>query len=305
MLAAALVEESDVRPDPALDDERRRYYRLTRLGRPTLEAEVARLAQAVSAARRKRVPVWLYHRTAVVDKAGKPPIELNGHGGFHLTAPKAEMDAVRQRLGAACSPRHNWGRRQDSGRYCGNGGVFPETAVQLTWSVGVEPRNLPGLTPWTCSKVHRRPSGREFSVRPTALPQPPTGGEPMTNDDLHVVHPRAAATRCAKMEITATVRLCATPRVEPTCETRTQCAGKRPGRAGRLADRARRRGGGPGGDRRLLARAVARTHLRRHRGAIAARAACEATARPQDRHRRQPLVGPGVSVRARTARFRA
>ena len=55
MLTAALVEESDVRPDPALDDERRRYYRLTRLGRRTLEAEVARLAQAVSAARRKRV----------------------------------------------------------------------------------------------------------------------------------------------------------------------------------------------------------------------------------------------------------
>ena len=67
MLAAALVEESDVRPDPALDDERRRYYRLTRLGRRTLEAEVARLAQAVSAARsRKRVLAsgvsakWLY-----------------------------------------------------------------------------------------------------------------------------------------------------------------------------------------------------------------------------------------------------
>ena len=33
MLTAALVEESDVRPDPALDDERRRYYRLTRLVR--------------------------------------------------------------------------------------------------------------------------------------------------------------------------------------------------------------------------------------------------------------------------------
>ena len=27
MLAAGLVEEADERPDPALDDERRRYYR--------------------------------------------------------------------------------------------------------------------------------------------------------------------------------------------------------------------------------------------------------------------------------------
>ena len=32
MLAAGLVEESDERPDPALDDKRRRYYRLTYLG---------------------------------------------------------------------------------------------------------------------------------------------------------------------------------------------------------------------------------------------------------------------------------
>lgn len=55
MLAAGLVEESDVRPDPALDDERRRYYRLTGLGRRAVRAEAARLAQAVSAARRKRV----------------------------------------------------------------------------------------------------------------------------------------------------------------------------------------------------------------------------------------------------------
>src|ERR687897_2782413 len=32
MLAAGLLEEADVRPDPALDDERRRYYRATPLG---------------------------------------------------------------------------------------------------------------------------------------------------------------------------------------------------------------------------------------------------------------------------------
>ena len=32
MLAAGMVEESDERPDPALDDERRRYYRMTDAG---------------------------------------------------------------------------------------------------------------------------------------------------------------------------------------------------------------------------------------------------------------------------------
>jgi DNA-binding PadR family transcriptional regulator len=55
MLAARLVEESDERPDPALDDERRRYYRITDLGRETLKAEAARLASAVAAARAKRL----------------------------------------------------------------------------------------------------------------------------------------------------------------------------------------------------------------------------------------------------------
>jgi DNA-binding PadR family transcriptional regulator len=55
MLAAGLVEESDERPDPALDDERRRYYRMTELGRRVVRAEAQRLANAVSAARAKRL----------------------------------------------------------------------------------------------------------------------------------------------------------------------------------------------------------------------------------------------------------
>ena len=33
MLADGLIEESDERPDPALDDQRRRYYRITDFGR--------------------------------------------------------------------------------------------------------------------------------------------------------------------------------------------------------------------------------------------------------------------------------
>ena len=55
MIAAGLIEEADERPDPALDDERRRYYRATRLGRDVLAAETARMARLVSAARAKRV----------------------------------------------------------------------------------------------------------------------------------------------------------------------------------------------------------------------------------------------------------
>src|ERR1700753_4308865 len=53
MLAAGLVEESDARPDPALDDERRRYYRMTVLGKRVVRAEAQRLAGAVTAARAK------------------------------------------------------------------------------------------------------------------------------------------------------------------------------------------------------------------------------------------------------------
>jgi len=51
MLAAGLVEESDERPGTELDDERRRYYRVTDLGRSVVRAEARRLAEAVTAAR--------------------------------------------------------------------------------------------------------------------------------------------------------------------------------------------------------------------------------------------------------------
>jgi DNA-binding PadR family transcriptional regulator len=55
MLAARLVEESDERPDPKLDDERRRYYRITDFGAQTVRAEADRLAAAVSAAQARRL----------------------------------------------------------------------------------------------------------------------------------------------------------------------------------------------------------------------------------------------------------
>lgn len=55
MLTAGLVEESDERPDPALDDSRRRYYRMTAFGQRAVRAEAERLAQAVTAAKVRRL----------------------------------------------------------------------------------------------------------------------------------------------------------------------------------------------------------------------------------------------------------
>ena len=55
MLADRLIEESDERPDPALDDERCRYYRLTDFGARVAFAEVRRMSELVKAARGKRL----------------------------------------------------------------------------------------------------------------------------------------------------------------------------------------------------------------------------------------------------------
>jgi DNA-binding PadR family transcriptional regulator len=54
MVAAGLIQETDERPDPEMDDERRRYYRLTALGRRVLAAESARLEELVRAVHAKR-----------------------------------------------------------------------------------------------------------------------------------------------------------------------------------------------------------------------------------------------------------
>ena len=51
LLVDGLIEESDKRPDPALDDQRRRYYRLTGLGRAVAAAEARRLQTLVNAVR--------------------------------------------------------------------------------------------------------------------------------------------------------------------------------------------------------------------------------------------------------------
>ena len=55
MLADGLIEESDERPDPELDDSRRRYYRITDFGRQVAGAEAARLESLVRSAREKKL----------------------------------------------------------------------------------------------------------------------------------------------------------------------------------------------------------------------------------------------------------
>ena len=51
MLEQGLIEESERRPAPEADDERRRYYRITRFGFRVAQAEALRLAELVREAR--------------------------------------------------------------------------------------------------------------------------------------------------------------------------------------------------------------------------------------------------------------
>ncbi len=55
MMSAGLIRESDSRPDPALDDERRIYYAITALGRRALEAELDRYREVVAVAAEKKL----------------------------------------------------------------------------------------------------------------------------------------------------------------------------------------------------------------------------------------------------------
>jgi DNA-binding PadR family transcriptional regulator len=54
LIEAELIEESDERPAPEQDDARRRYYRLTPLGKRVLDAECDRLQELVHAIRTKQ-----------------------------------------------------------------------------------------------------------------------------------------------------------------------------------------------------------------------------------------------------------
>ncbi len=55
MLSDGLIAESGERPDPALDDERRRYYRLTEFGQRVAQAEAQRLEQLLRVAHLKNL----------------------------------------------------------------------------------------------------------------------------------------------------------------------------------------------------------------------------------------------------------
>ena len=50
LMESGLIEESDKRPAPELDDQRRRYYKLTAFGRAVAAAEAKRMAQLVDVA---------------------------------------------------------------------------------------------------------------------------------------------------------------------------------------------------------------------------------------------------------------
>jgi len=57
LVEADLIEESEERPAPELDDARRRYYRLTPLGKRVLHAECERLEELVHSIRGKQAMV--------------------------------------------------------------------------------------------------------------------------------------------------------------------------------------------------------------------------------------------------------
>jgi DNA-binding PadR family transcriptional regulator len=55
LLENGFIDESVARPEPDADDERRRYYRLTPLGRRVATAEIERLEAIVEMAREKKL----------------------------------------------------------------------------------------------------------------------------------------------------------------------------------------------------------------------------------------------------------
>lgn len=62
MMSAGLIRESDRRPDPALDDERRIYYAITAAGETALQAELDRYREVVAVAADKKLT-----RNAIAD----------------------------------------------------------------------------------------------------------------------------------------------------------------------------------------------------------------------------------------------
>ena len=67
MLDANLIEETDEQPVPEIDDERRRYYRLSKFGQRVVTAEAQRLAELVESARESH----LIKKRASIEMRGK------------------------------------------------------------------------------------------------------------------------------------------------------------------------------------------------------------------------------------------
>ena len=55
MMEAGLIRESDKKVDPEMDDERRVYYKITRLGQTTLAAELERYREIVALVKKKQL----------------------------------------------------------------------------------------------------------------------------------------------------------------------------------------------------------------------------------------------------------
>jgi len=55
MMRDGLVERSDERPDPELDDERRRYYRITDFGRAVARSEAQRIERLAMLVKRSHL----------------------------------------------------------------------------------------------------------------------------------------------------------------------------------------------------------------------------------------------------------
>jgi DNA-binding PadR family transcriptional regulator len=67
MLDVNLIEETDEQPDPEINDERRRYYRLLKFGRRVVTAEAQRLDELVKIARVRH----LIGKSASIETSGK------------------------------------------------------------------------------------------------------------------------------------------------------------------------------------------------------------------------------------------
>jgi DNA-binding PadR family transcriptional regulator len=72
MLDHQMIEESDRRPAPDLDDERRRYYRMTRFGWRVGVSETARLEALVAEAKTKRWPPVRRAAAGRPEEPGRP-----------------------------------------------------------------------------------------------------------------------------------------------------------------------------------------------------------------------------------------